>query len=144
MLSINVKINYLWAFPSQHKQPLHCGGFLTAVSTQIAFLSCRGGGYQRKGQQLWPMIHRFNLPHPTCKHPEGKSLHGSSQSCLLGSRASGVSSPSSAIREEERKPREQQKAKSSRRRTVSGFITPQLCIQVENSSSGGQRTAKPL
>jgi len=74
MLSINVKINYLWAFPSPHKQPLYCCRFLIETSTRITFFSCGGGGDIRWGQWSCPELQRFNLPHPTCKPAEGQKL----------------------------------------------------------------------
>lgn len=64
MLSINVKINYPWAFPSQHKQPLYCYSFLMETSTRITFFSCGGGGISKEGGTIMPRLQRFHLPHP--------------------------------------------------------------------------------
>lgn len=64
MLSINVKINYPWAFPSQHKQPLYCYSFLMETSTRITFFSCGGGGISKEGATIMPRLQRFHLPHP--------------------------------------------------------------------------------
>lgn len=79
MLSINVKINYPWAFPSQHKQPLYCYSFLMETSTQITFFSCVGGGISKEGATIMPRLQRFHLPHPTCSLLKAKSLPGHSE-----------------------------------------------------------------
>lgn len=50
-------------------------------------------------------------------------------------------SPALAVpfRRKEGSPESSKKAKSSQKRNTGGFITPWLCTQAENSSSGGSR-----